>query len=159
ALAILVALTLGAMALVWLIYREEHAPPVAETNRRNFRTRLAERYQRRRDDGLREAGLLTLGLQTEAMKTGEVTQDTSTDTSAGAPAAPTLLASADILAHFDVAGGRLLVLGAPGAGKTFQLLDLGLGLLARDQAPGQRLRERGAAPQLPAPVLAPLASW
>ncbi|TXC95232.1 NACHT domain-containing protein [Streptomyces sp. ISID311] len=55
---------------------------------------------------------------------------------------------ADITDVFDrVPGGRLLVLGEPGAGKTMLLVRLLLGLIER-RAPG-----------LPVPVIFPLASW
>ncbi|MFE0378886.1 NACHT domain-containing protein [Streptomyces inhibens] len=55
---------------------------------------------------------------------------------------------ADITDVFDrVPGGRLVILGAPGAGKTILLVRLLLGLVER-RAPG-----------LPVPVIFPLASW
>ncbi len=57
--------------------------------------------------------------------------------------------SADILDVFDENGGRLLILGNPGSGKTITLLDLARKLI-------DRAREN---PEYPLPVVFNLASW
>jgi hypothetical protein len=64
-------------------------------------------------------------------------------------APPRLPADADVVAAFEAAGGALLLLGAPGAGKTILLIELARALI-----------ERAAADEtLPIPVIFPLSSW
>jgi hypothetical protein len=150
-LAILVGLVVA-----WLVFREENQPSVRATDRANFRTLLTSRYTRQREDALREATLLTLGLEVDpaavappAFASGALEAGALRDTTpvSGPP---------DILAAFDAAQGRLLILGEPGSGKTTQLVELALGLLGRDPQPKHA---HAIGPHLPAPVLVPLASW
>jgi len=131
-------------------YLRRAAPPVEDTNRRKFLAKLQTRYNRRREDDLRGAVLIVLGLQDEpeALIRPALTVRTLTE-GERVEDVRALPAGTGIAQAYEEAGGQLLILGAPGAGKTTLIVELGLDIVRRTRADGK----------LPLPVICNLSTW
>lgn len=130
-LAVMVPVAISIAVVPYLIHS---ALPVEIRNRRTFVKRLQDRY-RDRFDRLRAGVVSLIPLGIEVRHEADGVWRVSPGTSIGQV--------------YDAAGGRLLILGTSGAGKTTQLVELALELLRRARAD-----ERG-----PLPVIFDLATW
>lgn len=142
-----------AAVLALLDYGLQSAPPVEATSRQALLAKLHTRYSRRREDALRGASLVMLGLRAEpeAVSRPALTMGTLTEGGKGHlltdPRA--LRADTPITEVYDEADGHLLILGQPGAGKSTLLVELGLELVRRARADAK----------VPLPVICNLATW
>ncbi|GAB4423315.1 MAG: hypothetical protein OHK0015_00760 [Chloroflexi bacterium OHK40] len=126
------------------------APRLSVREQRN-REALLMRMRRAWLDGLRARAFAEVGrapLALAVVPPGAVERALATEVQELAEAPP-LPAAFDLPAAFEASGGALLLLGAPGAGKTLLLVELADALIARAMADETR----------PIPVILPLASW
>jgi hypothetical protein len=120
--------------------------PQDRRNRSRLLARVSDEVARRLSDSLEGVSLIALGLQErpEAVPTRRGTVLRARDNRKPCPVS--VHAIADV---FDGADGELLILGAPGSGKSTTLLDLARTLIRRAQANDG----------LPIPVIFYLSSW
>ncbi len=116
----------------------------------NLRDRLLqaelEEVEKRQDDSLHHQILIDLGMTDEREQVGRPSKQLITDgTAVSLPAATQMV---EVFRRKEV-GGRLLILGEPGAGKTTMLLELAKSLLEAGQQD----------PNAPVPVILELSTW
>jgi hypothetical protein len=148
-----VGVSVLATLVVWLRLRGQFAPRVEETNRTHFLRNLHARYTARREDALRGVVLISLGLrqEPEALLRPALVVGTPADGDPARAKRRLLPAGTRITDVYDASAGHVLILGAPGAGKTTQLVELALALLGRGRA--------DPTATTPFPVLFNLSSW
>jgi hypothetical protein len=148
---------LGLTGILWHINRRYPAPPQQEgstrpltqqQNRQTVIDRLCMEYDKQLKDMLQDDGMMKLGLheRTDVISSSAQMINPRTDIP---PETTPLPSGTTICGVYDNAGQRLLILGAPGTGKTTLLLDLAQKLLERAQSD----------PILPIPVILNLSSW
>jgi eukaryotic-like serine/threonine-protein kinase len=148
-------LALGALALVivlplaadWLQTRAK----LEKKDRTAFLRQLAQRYDNYLDDPLQRAVRAELGLldTATALHRPGVTVETLDGDDARQTVQVLVAPDATLRAVYEADGGQLLILGAPGAGKSTQLYELGRELVKRTQGHGQE----------PMPVILDLSAW
>jgi hypothetical protein len=111
-----------------LIYRLQNAPEAKPTNRARFLKNLQRQYHEEKDANLHGMPSIPLGLLSEG------------------PSPSATMSMSEIFAH---AGGGVLILGDPGAGKSMLLVELALDLALRARSDDT----------LPVPVIFNLSSW
>lgn len=144
ALALLIVLPL---MVDWLDTRAS----LEKKDRAAFLHQLARRYDAYLDDPLQRAVRAALGIldTPSVLSRPTVTIETLSDDVPGRGGVQTLAPDVTLRAVYEVAGGQLLILGAPGAGKSTQLHELGRELVK--QAQGDT--------DMPMPVILDLSTW
>lgn len=146
-----IGITVAAIIIAELLYRGQEATKTFQyrlrrRDRQRFLFRLQGRYARRRDDSFRGFKRLTLSLQeqpTAVKGSASIYQEVRGERPIRT------WNSAQVEDVFDVSERALLILGAPGAGKTVLLLDLALALIKTAQQDAT----------VAMPVFFSLASW
>jgi hypothetical protein len=148
--------TLLAIGIAILLARIQHSPAVDVTNRRDFVFQLHDRYRQHWDDAVRGAAPIELRwhedpqlLTRRSQGNGSFAAAHSILSDPSAMLADGQTAQPDLTQVYDAAKGHVLVLGAPGAGKTMAILALAIVLL-------ERARDEDASA---VPVIFNLSTW
>jgi hypothetical protein len=141
---------LASILIALLLVRLRSMPHRRETDRTRFLEKLQRRYKKRQRESLHGSDLLVLGLRAlpgSVADSEHALQTMDRDTNTFQEIVSSGGATIDQV--YDAAGGRLLLLGDAGAGKSTYLLELARSLLERAQDHEDQ----------PLPVLFNLATW